>query len=78
MHLYPFVQFAQKGTSAFFMFDVTKIAGRGSPEAPRGGHSRADGAFQKCFKNQHDIGIGVVVVTLVLHFPVVRFYHFAF
>ena len=71
MHLYPFVQFAQKGTSAFFMFDVTKIAGRGSPEAPLGGHSGADGAFQKCFKKQPDIDIGVVVVTLLLHFPVV-------
>ena len=50
---------------------VTKIAGRGSPEASLGGHTDADGAFQKCFKNQADIGIGVVLVTLVLHLPVV-------
>ena len=38
---------------------------------PLGGHWGADGAFQKWFKNQHDIDIGVVVVTLLLHFPVV-------
>ncbi len=73
MHLYAFVQFAQKGTSAFCMFDVTKIAGRGSPEAPLGSHSGADGAFHKCFKKQHDIDIGVVVVTRLLHFPEVCF-----
>ena len=52
---------------------VTKIAGQGSPEAPLGGHWGADDAFQKCFKNQPDIDIGVVVVTLLLHLHVVFF-----
>ena len=49
---------------------MTKIAGRGSPEAPLGGHSGADDAFQKCVKNQPNIDIDVVAVTLVLHVPV--------
>ena len=67
--LVPFCAICTKGYKCVFMFDVTKIAGRGSPEAPLGGHSGADGAFPKCFKNQPDIDIGVVVVTLLLHFP---------
>ncbi len=54
-----------------------RITSTGGPTRPRSEATGApNGAFQKCFKNPGNIHINVVVVTLLLHVPMV-FYVFA-